>query len=108
MTARISAPKIVDVKRPCVSIMASRRNRTLYVGVTADLARRAFEHRTGAVAGFTKRYACKALVWYEAHEGMDEAIAREKQLKAGSRANKLDLIETVNPDWLDLYEILNK
>jgi len=93
--------------RYAVYIMASRRNGTLYVGVTADLPRRVFEHRTGAMAGFTKRYGCKALVWYEAHERMDEAIAREKLLKAGSRAKKLDLIEAMNPDWLDLYETLN-
>jgi predicted GIY-YIG superfamily endonuclease len=107
MTAEASAPKLPDVKRPCVYIMASRRNGTLYIGVTTDLARRAFEHRTGAMAGFTERYSCKTLVWYEAHERMDEAIAREKLLKAGGRAKKLDLIETMNPDWLDLYETLN-
>ena len=107
MTAKAGAPKLPDVKRPCVYIMASRRNGTLYIGVTADLPRRAFEHRTGAMAGFTKRYGCKSLVWYEAHERMDEAIAREKQLKAGSRAKKLQLIETMNPEWLDLYDTLN-
>ena len=107
MTAGFGAPRLADVKRPCVYMMASCRNGALYVGVTADLGRRAFEHRTGAVAGFTRRYRCKALVWYEAHERMDEAIAREKQLKAGSRSKKLELIETMNPDWVDLYEVLN-
>ena len=95
------------MRAPCVYIMASRRNGTLYVGVTADLNRRAFEHRTGACPGFTRRYGCKHLVWYERHERMDEAIAREKQLKAGNRANKLALIEAMNPGWADLYLTLN-
>ncbi len=95
------------MKQPCVYIMASRRNGTLYVGVTSDLARRAFEHRTGAIEGFSKRYGCKLLVWFEPRDRMDEAIAREKQLKAGGRATKLALIETSNPDWTDLYESLN-
>jgi putative endonuclease len=93
--------------RPCVYIVASRRNGTLYEGVTSDIGRRASEHRTGAVEGFTKRYGCKSLVWYEPYVRMDEAIAREKQVKAGSRVKKLALIETMNPDWADLYETLN-
>ena len=87
--------------------MASRRNGTLYVGVTSDIARRAFEHRNGATAGFTKRYGCKMLVWLEPHERMDEAIAREKQIKSGSRRDKLALIERDNALWNDLYETLN-
>jgi predicted GIY-YIG superfamily endonuclease len=95
------------MKSPCVYIMANRRNGTLYVGVTSDLARRAFEHRTGANDGFTTRYRCKLLVWYEAYERMDEAIAREKQIKGGNRAKKLALIAAMNPDWTDLYETLN-
>ena len=95
------------MKRPCVYIMASKRNGTLYVGATADLSRRAFEHRTGAIQGFSKRYGCKLLAWYERYDRMDEAIAREKQIKAGSRANKLALIEAHNPDWMDLYESLS-
>ena len=95
------------MKQPCVYIVASRRNGTLYVGVTSDLARRAGEHRTGAIEGFTKRYGCKLLVWYETYDCMDEAIAREKQIKSGSRKDKLALIERDNPQWKDLYEILN-
>jgi predicted GIY-YIG superfamily endonuclease len=95
------------MKQPCVYIMASRRNGTLYTGVTSDLARRAYEHRTGAIDGFTKRYGCKLLVWYERYERMDEAIAREKQIKSGSRSDKLALIERDNPQWKDLYEVLN-
>ena len=95
------------MKRPCVYIMASRRNGTLYVGVTSDIGRRAYEHRIGAIEGFTKRYGCKLLVWIEPHERMDEAIAREKQIKSGSRKDKLALIERDNPVWKDLYETLN-
>ncbi|MEJ0050256.1 MAG: GIY-YIG nuclease family protein [Methylovirgula sp.] len=90
----------------CVYIMASQRNGTLYTGVTSDLARRVFEHRSGLIPGFTTQYSCKLLVWYERHERMDEAITREKQIKAGSRAKKLSLIEKVNPQWRDLYEEL--
>ena len=96
------------MKSPCVYIMASRRNGTLYCGVTSDLAQRVYAHRTGAVDGFIKRYGCKTLVWYEPHGRMDEAITREKQIKAGSRNKKLALIEAVNPEWADLYEILNE
>jgi len=100
-------PTIRRMKRPCVTIMANRRNGTLYVGVTSDIARRAFEHRTGAIAGFTRRYGCKLLVWMEPFERMDEAIDREKQIKSGSRKDKLALIERDNPQWRDLYESLN-
>lgn len=90
-------------RAPCVYIMASERNGTLYVGVTSDLSRRAFEHREGLVAGFTRQYGCKLLVWYERYDVMPDAIAREKQIKAGSRKDKLRLIETMNPEWRDLY-----
>ena len=95
------------MKHPAVYIMASRRNGTLYVGVTSDIAQRAFQHRTGAIEGFTRRYGCKLLVWFEPYERMDEAIAREKQIKSGSRKDKLALIERDNPLWTDLYETLN-
>ena len=91
------------VKRPAVYIMASARKGTLYTGVTSDLIRRAGEHRTGAVDGFTKRYGCKLLVWFEIADAMEGAILREKQIKAGSRAKKLALIEAGNPQWRDLY-----
>ena len=89
------------MKQPYVYIMASGRNGTLYVGVTSDLPRRVYEHKTGAKAGFTKRYGCKLLVWHEPFERMDEAIAREKQIKSGSRRDKIALIERGNPQWLD-------
>ncbi len=95
------------MRNPCVYIMASRRNGTLYVGVTSNIGRRAWEHRTGAIDGFTRRYGRKLLVWIEAHERMDEAIAREKQIKSGSRKDKLALIELENPQWQDLFERLN-
>lgn len=94
------------MRSPCAYIMASRRNGTLYVGVTADLARRAYEHRNGLIDGFTLRYGCERLVWYEPYDRIDEAIAREKQLKAGSRAKKVALIEAMNPLWRDLYDSL--
>jgi putative endonuclease len=91
-------------KLPAVYIMASRRNGTLYTGVTSDLAQRAWQHREGVADGFTKRYGCKILVWYELAGTMDSAIAREKQIKGGSRARKLTLIESKNPGWDDLFE----
>jgi len=85
------------MKRPYVTIMANKRNGTLYVGVTSDICRRAYEHRTGAIDGFTKQYGCKMLVWIEPYDRMAEAIAREKQIKSGSRAKKLALIEASIP-----------
>ncbi|MFT0878575.1 GIY-YIG nuclease family protein [Rhodopseudomonas sp. G2_2311] len=94
------------MKQPYVYIVASRRNGTLYVGVTSDLPKRAYEHREGLVDGFTKKYGCRLLVWYEPHETMLEAITREKQIKAGSRAKKIAMIENLNPGWLDIYDRL--
>ena len=86
--------------------MANRRNGTIYIGVTSDLPKRTFEHRTGAVPGFTSRYGCKLLVWFELYDDMEAAIVREKQLKGGSRQKKLALIEQQNPLWNDLYETI--
>ena len=94
--------------RPAVYIVCDRRHGTLYTGVTSDLARRIWEHRMGTVEGFTKRYGLKLLVWYEVHETMEEAIIREKQIKAWKRSWKVRLIEGVNPTWCDLYEDLNR
>ena len=74
--------------------------------MTANLPKRAFEHREGLVQGFTTKYGCKLLVWCEMNESMIEAITREKQIKAGSRSKKLALIETLNPEWKDLYDQL--
>ena len=89
--------------QPAVYIVASGRNGTLYVGVTSNLPQRAWQHREGAVSGFTRQHGCRLLVWYEVHSTMDHAIAREKQLKAGSRKKKLALIESLNPGWRDLF-----
>jgi putative endonuclease len=89
-----------------VYIMASRRYGTLYIGVTSDLSRRAWEHREGLIAGFTKRYGCKHLVWYEPHDWVVGAIQREKSLKRWPRDWKINLIERQNPLWADLYKTL--
>ena len=85
------------------------RNGALYTGVTSDLSRRVYEHdREGRIPGFTRRYGCKQLVWFERYDLITDAIAREKQIKAGSRANKMAHIETLNPlQWRDLYLDLN-
>lgn len=91
-------------KLPAVYIMASRRNGTLYTGVTSDLPKRTWQHREGLVEGFSKRYGCKLLVWFERHETMESALMRERQIKAGSRNTKLALIEAHNPTWGDLFE----
>ena len=89
--------------QPAVYIVANKRNGAIYTGVTSDLPKRTWEHREGVVEGFTKRYGCKLLVWYELHSTMEYAIAREKQVKAGSRKKKLALIEAQNPQWRDLF-----
>jgi predicted GIY-YIG superfamily endonuclease len=89
-----------------VYIMASRRNGTIYIGVTSDLFRRATAHREGLIPGFTHKYCVRKLVYYEVHEDIREAITREKALKNRRRAAKISLIETVNPDWKDLYDDL--
>ena len=91
-----------------VYIMASKRNGTLNVGVTNDLARRVHEHRIGAVDGFTKKHNVKRLVWYETHSDVEVAIAREKTIKRWRRRYKLYVIEQMNPDWDNLYETLNQ
>jgi putative endonuclease len=94
------------MKEPAVYMMANKRNGTLYVGVTSDIGQRAYEHREGLVPGFTTRYHCKKLVWFEFYDRMTDAIDREKQIKAGSRKAKLRLIEELNPEWNDLFESL--
>ncbi len=92
------------MKQPCVYILASKRNGTLYVGVTDDVVRRVWEHKSGVVDGFTKRYHVHRLIYAEFHETMPDAIVREKQIKKWRRAWKLELIERGNPHWRDLYE----
>lgn len=93
-------------RQPAVYMMASRRNGTIYIGVTSNLRGRAWQHRESVADGFTRKYGCKVLVWYELHSTMEHAIAREKQLKGGSRRKKLALIETGNPQWRDLFDEL--
>ncbi len=90
-----------------VYIMASHRNGTLYTGMTSDLSRRAFEHREGALKGFTTRYGVTRLVWYETFELITAAMQRERTIKGYPRQWKINLIEAENPDWLDLYNRLN-
>jgi putative endonuclease len=91
-------------KQPAVYILASRRNGTLYIGVTSNLQERAWQHKNDLVEGFTKRYGVHRLVYYELHEDMVSAITREKQMKKWNRAWKLELIERQNPGWQDLWE----
>ncbi len=84
--------------------MASKKNGTLYIGVTNDLVRRAYEHRNGSIEGFTKKYNIKYLVYYEIHNDINETIKREKSLKKWLRKWKIELIEKSNPEWKDLYD----
>jgi putative endonuclease len=90
--------------QPCVYILASERNGTLYVGVTSNLPARIWQHRHEVVERFTKKYTVHHLVWYELHENMQSAIAREMAIKKWNRIWKLNFIEKSNPDWLDLYD----
>jgi putative endonuclease len=87
-----------------VYLLASRRRGTLYLGVTSELPKRVWQHRQGLVEGFTKRYGVKMLVWCEQTDSIESAIVREKQIKKWNRAWKIELIESSNPEWNDLYE----
>ena len=89
---------------PTVYLLASRRNGTLYTGVTSDLLSRVHQHRMGTIPGFTRKYGVKRLVWFEQHATMESPIQREKRIKKWNRAWKLGLIESCNPDWRDLAE----
>ena len=92
------------MKQPCLYILASRRNGTLYTGVTSDLVQRIWQHKNDLVKGFTQKYRVHTLVWYETHATMESAIGREKVIKEWKRVWKIELIETHNPEWRDLYE----
>ena len=92
------------MKQPAIYIMANKPNGTLYTGVTSNLIQRIWQHKQGFVQGFTKKYDIKTLVYFETCEDMTSAIEREKQIKAGSRKKKIDLIESINPKWNDLYD----
>ncbi len=94
--------------QPCVYIITNHRCGTLYIGVTSNLSRRAYEHREGVIDGFSKKYGLRQLVWYEIHDTMESAIVHEKQMKDWRRTWKINLIETMNPAWLDLYDTLNR
>ncbi len=87
-----------------VYILASRRNGTLYIGMTDDLVRRVWQHREGLMPGFTKDHGVKLLVWYEQHETRESAFTRERQMKKWNRAWKLQVIEAANPSWRDLWD----
>jgi putative endonuclease len=91
-------------KQPAVYILASKRNGTLYVGVTSDLRKRAWTHKNDLIEDFTRKYDVHLLVYYELYEDMVSAITREKQIKKWNRAWKLELIEEQNPDWKDLWD----
>ena len=89
---------------PCVYILANQPRGTLYIGVTSSLPGRVWQHKNDQAEGFTKKYRIHTLVWYEVHGEMESAILREKSLKAWRRTWKLELIESANPDWRDLYQ----
>jgi putative endonuclease len=95
-----------DDFQPCVYLLASKRNGTLYAGVTSNLLARIHQHRHGYVRGFTRKYGVQLLVWFEQHSTMKSAITREKRIKKWNRAWKLELIEAANPNWRDLAEDL--
>lgn len=96
------------MKTPATYIMTNKTNGTLYTGVTSNLPKRVYEHKNEVVESFTKKYGCKILVYYEIYETMDQAILREKQLKGGSRKDKLKLINKFNKEWIDLYDEICK
>ncbi len=102
--SRESGNPEVRIRIPCVYILASKRNGTLYIGVTSNLAERVWQHKNNLAEGFTKRYGIHQLVWYEVHETMESAIRKEKALKKWNRAWKIELIEKNNPTWMDMYD----
>lgn len=96
----------MERKIPAIYILTNKANGTLYTGVTSDLIKRVYEHKQGVIPGFTQKYGCKLLAYYEECENMVSAIAREKQIKGGSRNKKIALIKSINPDWKDLFDTL--
>lgn len=94
----------METRQPAIYILANRENGTLYVGVTNSLVRRIYEHKFANLGGFTKYFKCNKLIYYEIYDDMYSAICREKELKAVSRKKKLALIESINPEWIDLYD----
>jgi putative endonuclease len=98
--------QVMNERLPCVYLLASKRNGTLYTGVTSCLQKRVWEHKNNVFMGFTKKYNVHTLVWYEVHETMESAIQREKSIKNRPRAWKIKTIEEMNPGWSDLYSSL--
>mgnify|MGYP003602372482 FL=1 len=92
------------MKQPAVYILASQRNGTLYIGVTSNLVQRVYQHREILADGFSKQYGVKMLVWFEQHDTLESAIARERAMKKWHRQWKINLIETQNPEWRDLWD----
>jgi putative endonuclease len=99
-------PLTIVERLPCVYILSSGKNGTLYIGVTSDLAKRVWQHKNQVIPGFTQRYHVHDLVWYEPHVTMESAIRREKALKDWNRSWKKRLISKTNPGWRDLYQDL--
>ena len=93
-------------KQGYIYILFNSKNGTLYVGVTSDLIKRVYQHKNKIIEGFAKKYGVDKLGYYEIYNDIESAIAREKQIKAGSRKKKIDLIEKINPNWNDLYDSL--
>ena len=96
----------MEQRQPCVYMLASQRNGTLYIGVTSDLIKRVWQHKNNVEKSFSNQYNVHLLVWYEPHATMESAITREKALKGWKRAWKIELIEEMNPQWLDIYPTL--
>ena len=94
----------MQIKQPAVYILSSKKNGTLYIGVTSNIIKRIWEHKNNVVAGFTKKYSVHDLVWYELHDTMETAITREKALKSWKREWKIKIIIQNNPEWIDLYQ----
>ena len=98
--------KPIKMKQPAIYIMANKPNGTIYVGVTSNLIQRIFQHKNNLCEGFTKKYNCKSLVYYEIFDDMESAISREKQIKSSSRDKKIMMIESMNKKWDDLYGLI--
>ncbi len=107
LASGIQGRRAEEMRQYYVYILASRRNGTLYTGVTNDIARRVFEHKTGTLSGFTRRYGVKTLVYVETYDDVRLAIQREKAIKHLPRVRKLALIEASNPTWRDLFQEIN-
>lgn len=95
------------MRKPAIYIITNKKNGVLYTGVTADLANRIFKHKNG-LSGFSSKYHCNKLVYCEFYDSIEDAIRREKQIKSGSRSNKIRLIESMNPHWEDLFDRINQ